>query len=324
MPTATVQSSTPGSSYSARKSGHRAGLPSLPFVSIPSFPTLAIVKSETTLRTKAEAAQYIATRSTYTPTTINGPSLPEAPCIWTSHARWKNCFVLITSPSSVLHIEDNLTLDFIAERASPAPLQNDGDNIEIRGEDWPRKAPRAAWWNCTLARAGTGEFNPTTLPCSLPSPSYMSLICSLYLHGISLNALYSRSEQTKPVGTPVVIKDDDNMEYCRAADVVSMAAENCMFHFPPGKKFLWRYSNTKFSMYKIIGTDDYVALCEPDYLGFRGGDGPYGLYVDKSLLEGSSARYMTFGNDVLCSPGRMRAGGAVPFEFVRLEVLRVG
>ncbi len=103
-------------------------------------------------------------------------------------------------------------------------------------------------------------------------------------------------------------------------------------HFPSShllpanvpSRFLWRYSNTKLSVYKSTGRNDYIALCEPDYLSFGGGDGSYGMYVDKSLLEGSSARCLTFGNDVLCSPGRMRAGGAVPFECVGLEVWRVG
>ncbi len=77
-------------------------------------------------------------------------------------------------------------------------------------------------------------------------------------------------------------------------------------------------------MYKTTGRNDYIALCEPDYLSFGGGDGLYGLYVDKGLLEGSSAWCLTFGNDVLCSLGRMRKGGAVPFECVGLEVWHVG
>ncbi|KAK0492949.1 hypothetical protein EDD18DRAFT_1334029 [Armillaria luteobubalina] len=213
-----------------------------------------------------------------------------------SFSKNKNWFNLFFSPAwtsgrslRVLYIEDNLTLHFISERAPPAPPQDDGDSIEILEEDWRRRAPRAAWWNCTLARAGTGGFNPTSPPCSLPSPSYMSLICSLSLHCISLSTLYSRSKQTKPAGVLVVIKDDGDMEHGRA---ISMAAENFTSHFPPREQFLWRYSNTRLS-------------------------------VDCWMARRPGA-CLTFGNDIPCSPGKMRAGGAVPFECVGLEVWRVG
>ncbi|PBK81555.1 hypothetical protein ARMGADRAFT_867628, partial [Armillaria gallica] len=72
-------------------------------------------------------------------------------------------------------------------------------------------------------------------------------------------------------------------------------------------------------VYKTMGRKDYIALCEPDCLSFGGRDGSCWLYVDKSLLEGSLAQCLTFGNDVLCSLGRMCAGGAALFECVGLE-----
>ena len=52
-------------------------------------------------------------------------------------------------------------------------------------------------------------------------------------------------------------------------------------------------------------------------------DGQYGLYLDESLFDGSSAPCPTFDNDALCSPGPDKAG-AVPFECVGLEVWAVG
>lgn len=55
-------------------------------------------------------------------------------------------------------------------------------------------------------------------------------------------------------------------------------------------------------------------------------DGHYGLYLDASLLDGSSASCPTFGNPPLC--GRERVGGKgkreVSFECVGLEVWGVG
>ena len=52
-------------------------------------------------------------------------------------------------------------------------------------------------------------------------------------------------------------------------------------------------------------------------------DGQYGIYLDESLFDGSSARCLTFDNDPLCSPGA-RKGRAVQFECVGLEVWGVG
>lgn len=61
-------------------------------------------------------------------------------------------------------------------------------------------------------------------------------------------------------------------------------------------------------------------------------DGHYGLYLDETLYEGSSARCPTFNNDPLCtsdpSPGKGGDGGGngetATFECVGLEVWGIG
>jgi hypothetical protein len=52
-------------------------------------------------------------------------------------------------------------------------------------------------------------------------------------------------------------------------------------------------------------------------------DSHYGLYLDDTLFDGSSARCPTFDNPPLCS-GPERKGGDVNFECVGLEVWGVG
>lgn len=52
-------------------------------------------------------------------------------------------------------------------------------------------------------------------------------------------------------------------------------------------------------------------------------DGHYGLYLDDTLSDGSSARCPTFENEPLCSAGP-RQGEGVLFECVGLEVWGVG
>ena len=58
-------------------------------------------------------------------------------------------------------------------------------------------------------------------------------------------------------------------------------------------------------------------------------DGHYGLYIEASLLDGSSARCPTFDNPALCARPSSQSGlgtGArdVSFECVGLEVWGVG
>lgn len=36
-------------------------------------------------------------------------------------------------------------------------------------------------------------------------------------------------------------------------------------------RFLWRYVGGKFQVFKWTGKNEYVALCEPEYLSFGGG-----------------------------------------------------
>ena len=103
-------------------------------------------------------------------------------------------------------------------------------------------------------------------------------------------------------------------------------------------------------VYSWTGANEYVALCEPGFVSFGGGcvyafppwfctiliqcrDGHYGLYLDATLLDGSSAPCPTFGNPPLCATaphvseernGVVRAKGDVSFECVGLEVWGIG
>ena len=53
-------------------------------------------------------------------------------------------------------------------------------------------------------------------------------------------------------------------------------------------------------------------------------DGKYGLYLDDTLLDGSSAWCPTFANEPLCSDLGHKQGDTVTFECVGLEVWGVG
>lgn len=108
-----------------------------------------------------------------------------------------------------------------------------------------------------------------------------------------------------------------------------------------GYRFLWKAHGDGVRAFSWTGKNDYVALCEPESISFGGGcvmsrtcrkhfllavvhrDGHYGLYLDETLYEGSSAHCPTFDNDPLCASEPNQAGTAT-FECVGLEVWGVG
>jgi hypothetical protein len=94
-------------------------------------------------------------------------------------------------------------------------------------------------------------------------------------------------------------------------------------YFGGGESFLWKYTENTLKVFKCTYKNNYVALCEPECISFGGGDGHYGLYLDDTLFEGSSAPCPTFDNEPLCSPGQKK-GSAVEFECVGIEVWAMG
>ncbi|KAK0454165.1 uncharacterized protein EV420DRAFT_1481605 [Desarmillaria tabescens] len=141
--------------------------------------------------------------------------------------------------------------------------------VELRG----RRECTAGMLNAVLA-----NMIQPRLPALSHLARIWTLLYSLDQHGISLNALYSLSEQPKPAGALVVIKDDgDTIFSAFLGDGIRQSRGRG--YYGSGES----YSNCKLSVYKPTGRNSYIALCEPDYLSFGGGDdGVYGLYVDKS------------------------------------------
>ncbi|KZT05112.1 TLD-domain-containing protein [Laetiporus sulphureus 93-53] len=152
-------------------------------------------------------------------------------------------------------------------------------------------------------------------------PRIWSLLYSLDQHGISLNTLYARC-QSHVGGALLVIRDSgDTLFGAWMGEGIHPSKGS---YYGSGESFLWKLPpDQRLRIYKWTGKNDYVALCEPEYLSFGGGEGHYGLYLDNSLIDGSSARCPTFDNDPLCSAGP-RQGENVRFECVGLEVWGVG
>jgi hypothetical protein len=42
-------------------------------------------------------------------------------------------------------------------------------------------------------------------------------------------------------------------------------------YYGSGECFTWKYFEGKFEVFKWTGRNDYIALCEPEYISFGGG-----------------------------------------------------
>ncbi|KAJ7582643.1 TLD-domain-containing protein [Mycena floridula] len=166
------------------------------------------------------------------------------------------------------------------------------------------------------------------LPALARLPRSWSLLYSLDQHGISLNTLYARCDIVpKPGaigrnGIVLVIKDANDAIF-GAFNGEGLRLSKGKGYYGSGESFLWKHDKGKLQVFKWTGRNEYVALCEPEFLSFGGGDGHYGLYLDDTLLDGSSAPCPTFNNEPLCSTGPKK-GGSVAFECVGLEVWGIG
>ncbi|KIM21395.1 hypothetical protein M408DRAFT_333476 [Serendipita vermifera MAFF 305830] len=202
---------------------------------------------------------------------------------------------------------------------------------------------------------GLGDVLRPRLPALARLCHTWTLLYSMDQHGISLHTFYnfssSSASSTSKIsggrkGALLVIRDAlDGVfgAYIGEGLRMNMTGER---HFGGGDSFLWKTSSyipdpqaetdedelPVVNFYKWTGRNDYVALCEPDFVSLGGGDdGKTGLYLASSLLDGSSAKSKTFDNDVLCaeedvvensnSMGAPRLEGrTAKFEIIGLEV----
>lgn len=178
-----------------------------------------------------------------------------------------------------------------------------------------------------------------------------TLLYSLDQHGISLHTFYHLSSVSASSlnkvsggrkGALLIIRDSlDGVFGAWVAEGIRLnhTGEG---HFGGGDSFLWRTKShipdpaaetpedpsPIVDFYQWTARNDYVAFCDPTFMSIGGGDdGKTGLFISSSLLEGSSARCITFNNDILCAEETDEAavemrieGRTAKFEIIGLEV----
>ncbi|KAJ1311147.1 hypothetical protein OPQ81_009648 [Rhizoctonia solani] len=144
-----------------------------------------------------------------------------------------------------------------------------------------------------------------------------SLLYSLDQHGISLATFYARCEQPATGGCLIAIRDSEGATFgVWCGDGVRKHDG----YAGTGESFLWtqRQDGGPVKVFKWTGKNDYVRLCESDFISFGGGNGKFGLYLDSAFLDGESAPCPTFDNEPLCSGGASSMG-TVKYECVGVE-----
>ncbi|KAH8106581.1 TLD-domain-containing protein, partial [Phellopilus nigrolimitatus] len=170
------------------------------------------------------------------------------------------------------------------------------------------------------------------LPALARLPHSWSLLYSSDQHGLSLKTLYARcapaptrkeAGKLSPAGSLVAVQDADGGVFgAWVGEGVHLSHGG---YYGGGDSFLWRvdpYEPHALSVYNWTGRNDYVAFCDTDFFSFGGGDGHYGLYLDGSLVEGTTHPCPTFDNE--CLAQGTRKGRMIAFECVGLEVWGIG
>ncbi|KAG1457364.1 hypothetical protein G6F46_008044 [Rhizopus delemar] len=137
--------------------------------------------------------------------------------------------------------------------------------------------------------------------------SSWKLLYSLDQHGVSLFSLYS---STKDYEGPciMIIKDADKQIY-GAYLSSTLKCQNNMY-YGTGECFLWKLTSEKdykkeehalpkIKVFPWTGKNDYMILCNTDFIAIGGGDGKFGLWLNSDLEKGYSTNCPTFDNECL-------------------------
>ncbi|KAF3927192.1 hypothetical protein ABW20_dc0104034 [Dactylellina cionopaga] len=173
------------------------------------------------------------------------------------------------------------------------------------------------------------------VPARLQLHETWTLMYSLEQHGVSISTLYSKLGKGAFV---FVVKDTSDGVF--GAFVNESLHPSAGRYYGTGECFLWKASmlpgsssasslslanqpasspseNIRFKAFPYSGINDYMVLCDHNFISFGGGDGHYGLWVDDNFDTGVSSTCPTFGNEPLSDEGEK-------FNILGVEVWRIG
>ncbi|WVW79046.1 hypothetical protein I302_101009 [Kwoniella bestiolae CBS 10118] len=180
-------------------------------------------------------------------------------------------------------------------RDSTAPVLTTKDADQLRGHLPPRQRLSSAW----------------------------TLLFSLDQHGASLSTLYrlvERFGQThRTSGNILVVRDGQGNRFGAFINESIVRREGT--YYGTGESFLFKLDvESNIRTYRWTGKNQYFALCESGFISFGGGDGTYGLLLDSTFTQNSSATSPAYDNDILSEATPRKSAKACLFDCVGLEV----
>lgn len=176
-----------------------------------------------------------------------------------------------------------------------------------------------------------GEEIRNLLPARLQIESNWELLYSLEEHGASLNTLYHNSKKGSvstntgydKSGYLLVVKDEHNGIFGGYANEYFHTTE-LRRYYGNGECFLWKSkvvkdedgSHVQFQAFPYTGLNDFLIYSTSQFLSIGGGNGQYGIWVDRDLIHGVSNPSLTFGNEPLSPQGEK-------FGILGVEIWRV-
>ncbi|KAJ1965902.1 oxidation resistance protein 1 [Dimargaris xerosporica] len=174
-----------------------------------------------------------------------------------------------------------------------------------------------------LTQALARRLQPS-LPVRLRLSSTWKLLYSTSQHGISLATLFRQVEKKGPL--VLAVRDTNGHVF---GGYLSEPLKPSPNYYGSGECFLWKamannapladvartasasstttastavtdYNDVK--VFKWTGNNDYLILCEPNFIAMGGGTGKFGLWIDSEFDQGFSAFCPTFHNEPLCTP----------------------
>ncbi|WWC91351.1 uncharacterized protein L201_006294 [Kwoniella dendrophila CBS 6074] len=161
------------------------------------------------------------------------------------------------------------------------------------------------------------------LPPRQKLSSTWTLIFSLDQHGASLSTLYRLADkfgQThKTSGNILVVRDSQGNRFGAFINETITKREGT--YYGSGESFLFKLdTSSAIQPFRWTGKNQYFALCEAGFISFGGGDGVYGLILDSTFTQNSSATSPAYDNDVLSESRSRKSSQAILFDCVGLEV----
>ncbi|KAK6904580.1 hypothetical protein I203_105396 [Kwoniella mangroviensis CBS 8507] len=150
-----------------------------------------------------------------------------------------------------------------------------------------------------------------------------TLLFSLDQHGASLSTLYrlvERYGQThRTSGNLLVVRDGRGNRFGAYINESIVKREGT--YYGTGESFLFKLDPVSgVQVYRWTGKNQYFALCESGFISFGGGDGTYGLLLDSTFTQNSSATCPAYDNEILSESSPRKSQKASLFDCVGLEV----